>query len=350
MYQYLFSLWILLAIISGCKVTSDDSAHTFSSDAEASANAHPPPAPLSQLETHPQLAIHQLSYLSDQGLVQVRYGVFGATKGELAATDQAILFLLGRGEWIEKYIPIYTELFDQLGQPIAIVDYIGQGGSGGVRGHISSYDSYSDLLEFFVTHHLPHADYSIVAHSMGGMIALYSTLKATSPTLSPQKLVLSAPLIRLRKTSIPSFVAKPLTHILSHVGKEQMRSGVKSEIDFSFEDNRLTSDPQKYQQYQNTPYPIPSATMGWVNATYKASDHIFNRHRISQYLPATLVFLGEHEQVVSAQGVKDWVHLADQHSPAAVELVRVEDARHELFYERESTVQEILRITVDFLR
>lgn len=344
---HLFSLWILLAIISGCRVTSDHSVHALSADAEEFAQAEPPPAPLTQLETHPQLAIHQLSYLSDQGLVVVRYGVYGTTKEELAALDQAILFLLGRGEWIEKYIPIYTELYRQLGQPIAIVDYIGQGGSGGVRGHISSYDSYGSLLEYFAAHHLPHAEYSIVAHSMGGMIALYSTLKAK---LSPQKLVLSAPLVRLRKTSIPPFVAKPLTHILSHVGKEEMRSGVKSEIDFSFEDNRLTSDPQKYQQYQNTPYPIPSATMGWVNATYKASDQIFNKQLISQHLPATLVFLGEHEQIVSAEGVQEWADLAGKHAPAPIDLIRVDDARHELFYEREATVQEVLRITVDFLR
>lgn len=314
--------------------------------------------PQSDLTTHPLLSIHWIDTLGNkdyQGInmpfypskdTAIRYGIFGSNP-HLAQAPYGIVFLLGRGEWIEKYIAIYEQLHQALQTPIVIIDHQGQGGSGGIRGHIETYKTYVDHVRLLLLSTMPHKPYAIVAHSMGGMIGLYGTLTGQ---LSPNQMVLSAPLISLRETSIPTFVAKPLSSMLSTLGRSQMRTHVSSETDFSFEKNRLTGDRENFEFYKRTPFPIPSASMGWVHATFQASEHIFRPEPISQYLPPISIMLGSDEQVVSAEGTKKWVEIAKKNSRFQVNLQYYEGAKHELLFERAHITDQATAHITDFLK
>lgn len=288
----------------------------------------------------PQLDLRQ--FLTNPDNTHIRYGIYGTPK----RSHHLLLFILGRGEWIEKYLPLYEQLHRKLSRTLVIVDHVGQGGSGGIPAHVDRYDEYVDPITQLLANEFSHRPYDIIAHSMGGLVALYGTLL---DRLHPQRLVLSAPLIGLPQKPMPRLLSRPLSQQLSSMGLGHTRTLVKSEISYSFKKNRLTSDREKYQQLQKTPYPIPSPTMGWVHATFLACDTIHYDYHLTRLQAPLLIFYGSCEHVVSAQSIKRWVKIARKLSNSTIELVHTPESRHEIFCEQEDLVSRALRKTVDFL-
>lgn len=288
-----------------------------------------------------KLQIHQI--LTSPDNIHVRYGIYGSKK----KSAPLILFVLGRGEWVEKYLPLYTQLHKKLGSTIVCVDHIGQGGSGGIAAHIDSYNDYLDPMIQVLEHEFPSRSYSIVAHSMGGLIALYGVLKQG---LHPEKMVLSSPLIGLPQKPVPRLLARPISERFASLGLTHTRTLVKSEIAYSFRKNRLTGDREKYQFFQKTPYPIPAPTMGWVQATFEACQSIHYDYHLSKLNVPLLIFYGTHEHVVSAPSIKRWVKITRKLSDSTIELVHIPDAHHEIFFELEDLSQQAMRRTLDFLK
>lgn len=297
---------------------------------------------------HSHLTISHYNYSHQGEDISIRYGTFVGSDDyyHVKDDDHILLFMLGRGEWLEKYIEVYDLLYQKLGRAVVIFDYQGQGGSSGVRGHIGSYDQYVAAYLSFLADHYPNKSYSIVGHSMGGMIALYGTLTGQ---LTPDKIVLSSPLLKLRKKPVPRFVAKPLSHLATGIGLGKIRTNVKSEIDYPFEENRLTSDREKYYRFRSTPYPIPSPSMAWVRATFQASYEIFQEDNMKRNLVPTLIFLGGQEYIVSPEGILEWVTRANQLAYQSVDLVYFPTAKHEIFFERFEITDHALFETANFL-
>ncbi|MCY4444079.1 MAG: alpha/beta hydrolase [Proteobacteria bacterium] len=295
---------------------------------------------MTQDTASPQLQLHQ--YLTSKESIHIRYGVFGHKQ----PSQHILLFILGRGEWIEKYISVYEEFYKKLQSTIIIVDHVGQGASGGIPGHINSYDDYISHLSQLIAANYKKHTYSIVAHSMGGLIALYGTLKQQ---FCPQKMILSAPLIGLPQKPVPRLLARPTSHFLSQLGMERLPTMVKSEIRYSFVKNRLTSDKEKYRFIQATPYPISSPTFGWVQATFQACEFIHYDTNISHLCAPILIFYGGREKVVSPSSIQRWVKTARKLSSSTIELVHFRDARHEVFMESEDILKKALKRSVEFL-
>ncbi|MCY4444581.1 MAG: alpha/beta hydrolase [Proteobacteria bacterium] len=331
-FRFFCMVW-LCCYLSACAASRHhDQIHTLSTTPTSSSS----------------LTIYTLENAVDH--VSIRYGVYTPSLQSLPQEkfvyDKVLLFVLGKGEWVEKYLSVYKVLTDHLNYPVVIVDHPGQGGSGGERGHIDSYDDYTAATVAVINDHFPRASYSVIAHSMGGLIALYGTMKQH---LRPQKLILSSPLLALRKKPVHPFVARPLSKSLSWLGFDTLRTPVSSESSYSFEENRLTTDRDKFLASKDLPYTIPSPSMGWVNATFNASDFIHSSAHLKELSTDTLVFLAEHEVVVSASAIPAWVEKAQQHSDASIELMFFEDAKHELFNEKDATTNKALQAVFAFL-
>lgn len=307
-------------------------ASSSTSSTSSSTRSTPPP---------PKLTLHQ--FLSSPDNIHIRYGVYGPAK---TAAGPFILFLLGRGEWIEKYEFLYDQLYEHLGQRVVIVDHLGQGGSGGVPSHIESYREYTDLIKQLLDGGFRRQSYAIIAHSMGGLIALYGTLTGT---LQPTRIVLASPLLGLPQQPVPRLIAKPLSGLLTRAGLGGLSSGVKLETSYLFHKNRLTSDNEKYQLLKRTPYAIPAPTMAWVKASFAACELIhYDRYLMTLSVPV-LVLYGSDEAVVSAPSIIRWCRIARRLSTSTLNLVCIPGAKHELFFESDAIFATVFTKTKSFL-
>lgn len=288
-----------------------------------------------------QCQYHQ--FLTSKDNIHIRYGIYG----HKTPTQHIIVFILGRGEWIEKYLALYDTLYTTLKKTILILDHAGQGGSGGLAAHIESYDDYVSQITQLLAESFSAHTYSIIGHSMGGLIGLYGTLKGE---LSPKKMVLSAPIIGLPQKPVPRIIARPIAQTAYKYGLSQIRTLVKSEISYSFAKNRLTNDKEKYKFCQNTPYLIPSPTLGWVYATFIATRFIHHDRPLSQLSCPTLIFCGGQEKVVCATSLSRWVKIARKLGRSTIELVHLPYAKHEIFFETEKTSSNAIERTIQFLK
>src|SRR5690554_76177 len=129
---------------------------------------------------------------------ELRYARLSAS-----APHGTAILLQGRNEAAEKYVETMQDLA-KLGFGSVTLDWRGQGGSSRLlrnplTGHIPSFDTYvQDLDQFFREVVLPDCrpPYHIMAHSMGGLVAL---LAAPLMTNRVQRMVLLAPLIEFKE-------------------------------------------------------------------------------------------------------------------------------------------------------
>ena len=308
------------------------------------------PSELSDLERS-YLQIHTIKLSSSEDL---RYGFYGADlsyyfEKQLPYPESIILFLPGRGGWVEQYIDVFEALYSALKIPIVVVDHLGQGQSGGVRAHIEHYNQYADSF-VEVLYHLfekTQPQINIIAHSAGGLMALHATI---SKKIDAKKIVMTGPMLRMRSNPLPGYLAHPISFLASIAGHSLSRPSIESEAEYNFENNRLSTDRERYNILANHPYPIPSPSFGWLNASYSAQNFIHTAKNLYDFDSDVLVFYGSEEKVVSADGIKSWVHQAIKHSKSQdISIIKVLGAKHDLFYEKQEIVDDILSRIIGFL-
>jgi lysophospholipase len=263
------------------------------------------------------------------------------------SAKEFLVFLNGRTEWIEKYHYLFDDLDLKEGTGFLTWDHRGQGDSGGRRAFVDTYDDYANDAEDIVNHIVKDRPYSIISHSMGGLIALFSVLKGK---LKPQKMILSSPLLGLPNDPVPRILAKPVAKTLSRLNLGAFGSGAGIFTHKPFADNQLTHDEAKFMAMRDTPYPVGSATFKWVAASFEAIDFVFAEENVRTLKCPTLIVKAENETVVDGEACDNWVQLAKGFSGApVVELQTIAKARHEIFSE-EPPIYESARKTVkDFL-
>jgi len=260
------------------------------------------------------------------GKVEIRYGRVVKEK----EPTHYVVFLHGRAEWIEKYAYVQADLALPKHVGFLTLDHRGQGGSGGTRAFIDSYDTYvSDVLQV-IEKFTAGKPYVLVAHSMGALISLYGTITGR---LTPRSLVLSSPFLGLPSRPVPTPIARPLSRALSNLGLGGLSSGAGDFGRAAFADNKLTHRADLYQRICAAPYKIPGATFGWVSASFQAIDTCFNQENLKKLATPTLVLAPSLENVVDPDCARRWALAAQSNAPAEVRLDVFHNARHELFSE-----------------
>ena len=289
----------------------------------------------------PGLEFHQ--FLTSSENIHIRYAVYGNKK----FSSKFILFVLGRGEWIEKYHDFYDDLFQKLKLSILIIDHAGQGGSGGVLSHIDSYKDYVDHITQLLSAKFANKSYYIIGHSMGGLISLYGSILQD---LTPIKMVMSSPLLGLPQFPVPRLLARPIAQSLCSYGGSRISTFIKNEISYRFTANRLTTDKEKYLSMQDSPYQIPPPTMGWVLQTFIAIDSVFYDYNLKNIDFPIAILHGSDERVVSLPSIKKWVILARKIVEKNILLVNVNGAKHEIFSEAEEKYNYAFNTVINFLK
>ncbi len=280
----------------------------------------------------------------DQGVLDLRYGIFYRGQG---TPQKYIFFSNGRSEWLEKYCYLADDL--ELDEDTALVmwDHRGQGASGGTPAWIDDYSTYTRDMAHLVRAVAQDKPYVFLAHSMGGLIALYATLAGV---VAPRAMVLGSPLLGLPNRPVPRPLAKPLSVLLTRMCFGAVSSGAGSFTNRPFESNDLTQSRIMYDRIQQSPFKIPGATFEWVAATFAAIDVVFAARNVEKLSCPTLILGGTGETVVDKSAMAHWVKKAQELSSVPVRLSMIQGAKHELFSEIPQHYQGVVRETVAWIK
>ncbi|MBC7660286.1 MAG: alpha/beta hydrolase [Chitinophagaceae bacterium] len=277
----------------------------------------------SESKTTPIWFIHHLKSPVDG--ILIRYADRPVTGKKLN-----ILFLNGRSEWIEKYEDLPNDT--KFGEDAywVTMDHRGQGASEGLRSHVKSYDDFATDVEAVVKATFKDEPYVIVAHSMGGLIALYGTM---TRVLHPQSLSLFSPLFGMLMP-MPTIVARMLAGFMSIVSFLGNRStGAGSDRRKAFERNPLTQSHARFNLLNETQYKANAPTYSWVHATFRAFTVIFSRKYLKDLKIPISLMAGEEDLVVDRLVYEPWMKAWKEASGKTLTFETVPNARHELLNE-----------------
>jgi len=128
-------------------------------------------------------------------------------------------------------------------------------------------------------------------------------------------------------------VVRRLAEAVSGIKLGLVSSGAGTYSRSPFAQNLLTHNFDLYRRMQQTPYPIPGVTFGWMKQTFLAKDVIFNQTNLAKLMLPVLVLGGTDDGVVDVGSMQSWVQMAAEKSSCEVQLRLFPGARHELFSE-----------------
>lgn len=245
----------------------------------------------------------------------LRFARWEATRGPRRGT---VCLFPGRGEYIEKYFEVVSEL-RRRGFAVATLDWRGQGGSyrelpDPSRGHVSSFQSYDrDLLRFMKDVVLPDCPppYVALAHSMGGNIILRHAIE---PQSWFDRLILCAPMIAIapERLRAPVWAAQLYAEVLGAVGLggRFVRGGAGAPIELDpFEGNLLTSDRERHERNAAVLRAVPvlglgSPTVGWLRAALRSCATIGASDYPQGVTVPALLFAAGNDEIVSTAAIE----------------------------------------------
>jgi lysophospholipase len=245
--------------------------------------------------------------------IYVRYARWPSVLSERHGT---VCVLPGRTEFIEKYFEVIGEL-RRRGFSVAILDWRGQGGSSRLcrnrlKGHIGSFDAYqADLFSLMNEVVLPDCPppYYLLAHSMGGAIALKAATRRGSWF---DRVVLTAPMLALQDLPCSPALVGSLTGALSACGfgRTLVPGGMASyRRSHRFDGNVLTSDPERFARTQGIlqaalELALGPPTIGWVAAAFKAMAEIADEGFARRLRVPVLIIAAGDDRVVSNRAIE----------------------------------------------
>lgn len=263
---------------------------------------------------------------------------FAVCSSATERTRGTILILQGRNEAIEKYFETIADL-SALGYMVATFDWRGQGGSGRIlrdasKGHVLHFSAYVTDLDCMLRDVvLPdcRGPYAILAHSMGGAVALLASPRLLNRV---ERIVAGTPLVSLAAEKAATnrlFYGMSALRYLGLGSVSVRRNG--GQAAWTVSTNPLTSDAKRFARNRRLIEAAPhlfvgSPTAAWVAAATRTARRLDDSDVIAAMRIPTLIVTAGADPVVS--------------SPAAERLawrmrcghsIAIPGARHELLQE-----------------
>lgn len=280
----------------------------------------------------------RVGYLESPGGVRSRYALWPARDAQSKGT---VCLFGGRGEFIEKYFEVITELLER-GFSVATMDWRGQGRSTRAlknprKGHVVAFDEYyRDLDTFIETIVLPECapPFFVLAHSMGASIVLKSLCHGEWFN----RAVLVSPMVGLSTYWVSGGTLRFFVKSAKLLGlSNSFVPGGKSRPveERNFHNNILTSDLRRFQRAQailkaDPTLGLGSPTFGWMAAALNHMKDLQQETFGQTVSVPTLVIAGGHEQVVSYLAIETLCRKMPKGA-----LVTIDGARHEIMMERD---------------
>ncbi|MEO0498239.1 MAG: alpha/beta hydrolase [Pseudomonadota bacterium] len=276
---------------------------------------------------------------------RLRYARWSATTPK---TQGTVLVLHGRTEFIEKYFETVTDLRSR-GYAVLTFEWRGQGAStrhtaNRRKGYVESYDEYGvDLSTIISQVMLPDCrpPFSILAHSMGGLAALYN---ADLLTQQVERIVLLAPFVGFADLPAPRRLVHMVTALMMALGfgETYTGGGDRTEERRPFSGNVLTSDAGRFERNRKLmttsgDLGLGGPTAAWTRATIKAQDRVMDPVFSSNVRIPTLMVAGGNDKVSDNRAIEQ---LVGQMRSAS--FVMLQGARHEILHEKNAIRDQLL--------
>ena len=285
-------------------------------------------------------------YLTTSDNKRLRYAVCNVAGSRERGT---VVLLQGRNEAIEKYFETIANL-NARGFGVVTFDWRGQGGSERLLresrlGHIKHFGQYLIDLECVMQEvALPdcHPPYHVLAHSMGGLIALHASSRLTNTV---ERMVLLAPLIGFA-SGVPSLA---MLGRLSNAarwlgfGARPVRRSTSNRI-ADPASNLLTSDRERYARNRRLAETAPelflgSPTVAWLAAMIRAMRRLDDSDEIAALSVPTLIVTAGGDQVVSTGTAERLAYRMRCGSSLTIPM-----ARHEMLQEADRFREQVLEV------
>ncbi|WP_240320791.1 alpha/beta hydrolase [Sphingomonas crusticola] len=244
----------------------------------------------------------------------------------------SILFLNGRGDFIEKYLEPLIHWHEQ-GWTVAGFDWRGQGGSGRLLAdplicHQLDFDPMVQDLAGFVaqwaaTTPAPHV---IVAHSMGAHLTLRMLARGTHVI---DAAILASPMIDIRVMGVPGWALRWLAGLASLAGLAERPVSRKDIGDVG---GRMTSCPERradkaWWKASRPELASGVASWSWVRAARTSIRRLRRRDIAALDIPV-LVITSQRDPVVDVRAIARLARTLPE-----AELMQVPGGGHELLRE-----------------
>ncbi|MGQ0588230.1 MAG: alpha/beta fold hydrolase [Sphingosinicella sp.] len=265
-------------------------------------------------------------------------------QGEGRAARGSLLFVGGRGDFIEKYLEAYGD-WHEAGWNVTSFDWRGQGLSqGGKAGRAIGFEELAaDLAGLIEAWRAdgpgPHV---AVAHSMGAHLLLRA-LVDKRPALDAAVLV--APMLEVNSYPMPAWLAPQIADFMCQLGWEKERvwkPPVGGSPWGSARQRNLTDCRERYEDELHwwTAQPgfdIGSPSWGWLREAFRSSAASFTAEKLANVTLPMLIVATERDRLVSSEAIR---RVARQLPDAWVEWIN--DAAHEILRESDPIRRDAL--------
>ena len=269
---------------------------------------------------------------------RLRTQVFDAASG---TTGRGVCVLLhGQTEFIEKYLEVIGELQGR-GFTVATFDWPGQGGSyrflaDPLKAHVGNFADYDSALWLFmdaVVKPLTDKPPVVLAHSMGGHIALRAMHDRPNAFTCA---VLSAPMLRALTRGYPRAVARAACWIENLIGAGNDWVWGMDQRDphkVTFDTQLVTSDRARFQRTQDflRAHPdlrLAGPTWGWLEQAYRSMTRVMAPGFAEAIPTPVLICAAGKDRIVDVTAELEFV----KRLPRG-ELFDMPEAEHEILME-----------------
>ena len=222
----------------------------------------------------------------------------------------------GRGEFIEKYYEVVSELRER-GFAVAVLDWRGQGGSDRALknpriSHVDDFEDYErDLRRYMEEIVLPDcpAPYYALAHSMGGNILLRA---ARLGDCWFDRMVLVSPMVKIIQGIRFPALTKKLAEALAFLGlgSHFVPGGSDKPMECQpFPGNLLTSDEVRLDRMCSIVEAVPHLALGspsiqWLYAAFQTTTEIADPDFPETVKVPMLLFGAGDDKIVSVKAIE----------------------------------------------
>jgi alpha-beta hydrolase superfamily lysophospholipase len=212
------------------------------------------------------------------------------------------------------------------------VDLRGHGKSAGQRGHVGSWNQWTDDVAAFVGHveGLAGGEVVPVGHSFGGAALLSTVLAGKLPGI--RRFIVSSPALRL-KAAVPGWK--------SAFGKVASTLAPKMSVNNEVDPNTLSRIPEVVDAYRTDPlvHNKITARLGseWLAASKRILEHA------GEIKVPFLILAGTDDMLIDPEGAKELHRLTSSMSTLAL----LEGRYHEPFNDLD--VEEVFAVIADWL-
>lgn len=267
----------------------------------------------------------------------------------------SIVISHGYTENLEKYKEMIY-YFLKSGYNVFGIEHRGHGRSGslGIADNSQIYvNSFNDYIEDFksfldeiVVPNSNGQDLMLFAHSMGGAIG--SRFLEVYPQYF-SKAILNAPMMKVHTGNIPDFIAKAIVNTAVTfgqggkyvIGKEPFTpcysfdsTGTSSENRWTYVNDIVNSDEELQRG---------GASYKWTQESFKVTKEITKKENASKVEIPVLLFQAGDDAYVKPEGQNKFVEYAKN-----CNLVRIENAKHEIYFERDEIQKPYLEQVLNF--